>query len=248
MLCTIRIETADNLVGVYLHGSLAMICFNPDRSDIDILAVTKRDMTVDTKFGIAQSLLHLSKYPCPIEISFLREQDLTPWKHPTVFDLHYSEMWREQYKEDLASGVWKKWNEKYHEDPDLAAHITITLNRGICLYGQPIKETFPIVPKKDYIASLLYDFEDARDGILENPVYSVLNLCRVYWYLLEERICSKDEAGTWAISFLPEKFQEVVAQALEIYRGNRVEEKFDDEALKRFSQHVDKQVKALLKT
>ena len=29
----------ENLTGVYLHGSLAMGCFNPDKSDIDLIIV-----------------------------------------------------------------------------------------------------------------------------------------------------------------------------------------------------------------
>ena len=29
----------DDLAGIYLHGSLAMGCFNPDRSDIDLIVV-----------------------------------------------------------------------------------------------------------------------------------------------------------------------------------------------------------------
>lgn len=33
------------LTGVYLHGSLAMGCFNPDRSDIDLILVINREMT-----------------------------------------------------------------------------------------------------------------------------------------------------------------------------------------------------------
>ncbi len=175
----------------------------------------------------------------------MRRQDLAPWRYPTPFDLHYGETWREQYREDLASGAWRKWNDKYHEDPDLAAHITITLNRGICLYGSPIGKTFPSVPKEDYIASILYDFEDTREGIFENPVYHILNSCRVYWYLLEGQISSKDEAGVWALGYLPEEFRGVVAQALKIYRGESREEKFDDKELKIFSRYMDGQVRAL---
>ena len=29
----------ENLVGIYLHGSLAMGCFNPQKSDIDLIIV-----------------------------------------------------------------------------------------------------------------------------------------------------------------------------------------------------------------
>ena len=41
-----RAILADNLVGFYLHGSLAMGCFNPELSDIDFLAVVSRPMTI----------------------------------------------------------------------------------------------------------------------------------------------------------------------------------------------------------
>ena len=31
----------ENLAGVYLHGSLAMGCFNPRKSDLDLLTVVR---------------------------------------------------------------------------------------------------------------------------------------------------------------------------------------------------------------
>jgi predicted nucleotidyltransferase len=86
-----RRHLADNLIGVYLHGSLAMGCFNPETSDIDLLVVTRQGMSLETKRAMIELLLRFSARPRPIEISFLREQDLEPWQHPTPFDLHYSE-------------------------------------------------------------------------------------------------------------------------------------------------------------
>ena len=38
-----------NLIGFYLHGSLAMDCFNPLVSDVDFLAVVKQKPTVEQK-------------------------------------------------------------------------------------------------------------------------------------------------------------------------------------------------------
>ncbi len=43
---TFKIQIAENLIGIYLHGSLAFGCFNPLRSDIDLLVVTQREMTI----------------------------------------------------------------------------------------------------------------------------------------------------------------------------------------------------------
>ncbi|MHB8576550.1 MAG: nucleotidyltransferase domain-containing protein, partial [Dehalococcoidia bacterium] len=86
--------------GAYLHGSLAMGCFNPARSDIDLLIVSERSLLRDTKLGLVQSLLDRSGLPAPIEISFLSNADLHPWRYPTPYQLHFSETWRERLSAD----------------------------------------------------------------------------------------------------------------------------------------------------
>jgi hypothetical protein len=234
-----------DLIGIYLHGSLAMGCFNPQRSDVDLLAVTGRGMAVEVKRELGYLLLARSRNPHPLEISFLRGQDLHPWQYPTSFDLHYSEMWREQYRQHLHSGEWRTWNERQYRDPDLAAHITLTLQRGIRLHGRPIADVFPRVSKEDYVASLLDDFEGARDEIAQDPVYGVLNMCRVYWYLLDDRISSKDEAAVWAIDFLPPAFRALVDHALQVHRGQDAGESFAAAELRTFASYLDRQVQGL---
>jgi streptomycin 3"-adenylyltransferase len=97
-----------NLVGIYLHGSLAMGCFNPARSDIDLLVVTERPMTVATKRDVVRMLLRVSNVPRPIEISFLSRAQLAGWRYPTPFDLHYGEDWRASYEADLTTGAWQQ--------------------------------------------------------------------------------------------------------------------------------------------
>jgi len=237
---------SDNLVGVYLHGSLAMGCFNPELSDIDILVAMRESISVETKRNIIQELLYLSRVPNPIEVSFLSRDNLKPWRYPTPYDLHYSELWREKYNSQLLNDEWKDWNKRTNKDPDLAAHITIVLHRGICLYGSPVETVFPNVPSEHYQASILLDYEDARKRIIENPIYGVLNLCRVYWYLLENCICSKEEAGVWAVNFLPEEFRVLVTQILEVYQGSNKQEQFSNMILKRFASYIDREIRRLI--
>ena len=207
------------LEGAYLHGSLAMGCFNPVHSDVDLLFVTRDGMPVETKRRLAARLLRGSNAPRPMELSFLRQRDLHPWQYPTPFDFHYSEQWRGQFQEQLQNSEWRGWNLPDPRDWDLAAHITITRHRGLCLYGAPIEVVFPVVPRGDYLASIIGDIDGAPEGILDAPVYYVLNLCRVYWYLLEGAICSKAEAGEWAASHLPDEMRDVVSWASDAYRG-----------------------------
>jgi predicted nucleotidyltransferase len=228
-----------NLTGVYLHGSLAMGCFNPARSDLDMLVVTEQPMSLEQKRALVEALLRLSRHPAPIEISFLSAADLTPWRYPTPFDLHYSEGWRERYEQALAVAGWQHWNDSRQTDADLAAHITITRARGICLLGQPIAQALPSVPRQDYIASIWDDFLWARARAGDNPPYFILNTCRVAAYLLAGRLCSKEEAGAWALNGLPEDFHSLISQALSIYRGKE-SRPFDAEALEQFGASLQK--------
>lgn len=40
-------QLQDNLIGIYLHGSLVMGCFNPQSSDIDFLVIVKSKLNVN---------------------------------------------------------------------------------------------------------------------------------------------------------------------------------------------------------
>jgi Domain of unknown function (DUF4111) len=55
------------------------------------------------------------------------------------------------------------------------------------------------------------------ENIEEDPVYSVLNMIRVYWYLREEVISSKYEAGEWAVKSMPDEFKPAIQKIVGIY-------------------------------
>jgi streptomycin 3"-adenylyltransferase len=219
-LAGLRAILDENLLGVYLHGSLAMGCFNPARSDIDLLIVTHEGMAVETKRQVAELVLRFSKHPCPIELSFLIGRDIAEWQRPTPFDFHYGESWHERIERALATGDWRNWNGAPQMDDDLAAHFAITRHRGVRLFGAPIAETFPVVPPKDYVDSIVGDFWWGLERIKLYPVYFVLNGCRNVAYLTEGLIGSKDEGGEWALRHFPEEFRGIVASALDAYRNH----------------------------
>lgn len=209
-----------NPTDVYLHGSLAMGCFNPRRSDIDLLVVTAHPLSIEAKRSLIELLLRISRSPHPVEISFLQRDDLFPWQYPTPFDLHYSEDWREQYSRDLQGDDWRRWNDIRHRDPDLAAHITIARARGICLLGMPPATALPPVPPKDYLDSIISDLEWAHERAAKFPTYGILNACRVLAYLREGHIYSKVEGGEWGLAALPPAFHPAIRSALAAYRDD----------------------------
>ncbi|MGD6801445.1 aminoglycoside adenylyltransferase domain-containing protein [Rossellomorea aquimaris] len=235
-----------NLTGIYLHGSLSMGGFNPNSSDVDILVVTKKTLPIETKRKLAKLFLHYSASPFPIEVSFVNEVHMKDWQHPCPFDFHYSEFWRKRYENDLAQGTFQFLNEEVNRDEDLAAHITILNNRGICLCGKSVKEVFPIIPSADYLSSIMGDFEDCLENIEENPVYCILNIMRVYWYLKEGVISSKYEAGSWGTSSLPAEFAFTVEKAAECYGGDKSSHTFEKQELFLLKSFISNKVKSLL--
>ena len=90
-----------NLLGIYLHGSLALGGFQPGRSDIDVIVVTAQRVDLETKRRCIEPLLRISKkMPSPLDIRFLVQQDQLPFQQPLPCDLYYSEIWRENYHQD----------------------------------------------------------------------------------------------------------------------------------------------------
>ncbi|GHO83758.1 aminoglycoside adenylyltransferase domain-containing protein [Dictyobacter formicarum] len=227
------------LIGIYLHGSLAMGCFNPTRSDIDMLVVTQQALSVFVKRQLVLQLLQASNQPHPIEISFLVAEQINPYQHPLPFDLHYSETWREQNQAELVNGAWQHWNERRGTDIDLDAHITILQQRGITLYGQEHQQIFPEIPIKHYIAAIIDDYYGARETKSSNSVYFLLNTCRIHAYLQSCHIYSKDEGGVYGLTTLPVEFIGLITLALDIYRGRSAERKFEPELLDRFTTYMD---------
>ncbi|MCU9614816.1 DUF4111 domain-containing protein [Caldibacillus lycopersici] len=129
-------------------------------------------------------------------------------------------------------------NDEIHSDPDLAAHITITKKRGICLYGESIDNIFPLVPVHDYVASIMGDFRDCIENIEEDPIYCTLNVIRVYWYLKEGIISSKQEAGEWGIFTFPIEQKETVRKAVECYSKDKKMYSFEKDELEQLKNYI----------
>ncbi len=236
----------EDFLGFYLHGSLAMGGFNPISSDIDVLVVTNKPMKVEKKRNLAQFFLNFSNSSHPIEISFLNKEQLMDWKHPCPFDFHYSEYWRKQYESDLLKETYKFINEDIITDPDLAAHITITNHKGICLEGPTIDEVFPLVPRTDYISSIVGDYQECLADIEEDPIYCSLNMIRVFWYLKEGVISSKQEAGNWGLKNFPEEFKNTIRKVIDSYTSKRENLSFDRVELISLRNYISENVQKLL--
>lgn len=233
-----RLILGENLVGVYLHGSAVMGCFNPAKSDLDFIVVVAHPMTNETKRAYMDMVLTLNTdAPAKgIEMSIVLRSVCRPFVYPTPFELHFSEHHIKWYSENPTDYVQKMNG----TDKDLAAHFTVIRERGKCLCGAPVSDVFAEVPATDYMDSLWEDICDAPDEIENNTMYMTLNLARVLAYKNEGLILSKKEGGEWALKNLPEEFAPVVRTALEEYEGVLAEAnlQYDLSLARKYAEHI----------
>ncbi|MCR5466826.1 MAG: DUF4111 domain-containing protein, partial [Lachnospiraceae bacterium] len=224
----------DNLVGVYLHGSAVMGCFNPGKSDVDLIVVVEHEPSDMVKRAFMKMVVSLDETgPAKgIEISVVRRGVCKPFVYPTPFELHFSKMHLDWYRNNPEDYIAKMKG----TDRDLAAHFTVIRARGVCLYGAPIDEVFGEVPKKAYMDSLWYDIADAEDDIAEDTMYLTLNLARVLAFQMDGSVLSKKEGGEWGFKNLPEKYHELLRIALAEYRGEIPE--YDRNAAKEYASEM----------
>jgi len=229
----------NNLVGVYLHGSAVMGCFNEKTSDIDLLVVIHHDMTEEEKHQYMDMVVELNTLAPTkgIEMSIVMKSVCKPFVYPTPFELHFSVAHLEWYKNIPQDYVLKMKG----TDKDLAAHITILYHRGQCLWGEEIHDVFEAVDEKAYFDSIWYDIENAEEDILENPVYVTLNLCRVLAFKKEKLILSKQEGGIWGLAHVPEKYRTLIQQALDEY-GSTGTVKLDEQEAVEYARYMMEQI------
>ncbi len=225
----------DNLVGIYLHGSAAMGCFNDKKSDIDLLTVVSDTPSgaVKLRYMDMVTALNASAPPKGIEFSMLRRAVCRPFVYPTPFELHFSATHLMWYRRDPRDYISKMNG----TDRDLAAHIMITRHRGQCLWGEAIQSVFEDVGEKAYLDSIWRDIEHAGEDILETPVYTALNLCRVLAYKREKLILSKQEGGQWGLKNLPESCGRLIRKALDDY-ASAEEAAFDECELRSYAEYM----------
>ncbi|WP_167954873.1 aminoglycoside adenylyltransferase domain-containing protein [Anaerosporobacter faecicola] len=215
----------DSLVGIYIHGSIALDCFIEENSDVDLLIISDRRIEREERLAIAKDILENDRKPSPLEMSAIRLEDMHPWKYPTPCQFHYSDYWTKHYKELLNGTIQESFIvDEDFGDEDIACHVKLTNQSGICIYGKPIAEVFPVVPEEDFWKSISNDIEDYDFHAYDARYFAsnILILGRILSYKVEKRILSKYEGGVWMREHVAEQYRYIVDHALrEWYRGEK---------------------------
>lgn len=214
-------ELGDSLVGVYLHGSLALGSYYPPKSDIDLLIVVRNILEAPERESLSRRFVELSKHrptTGDVEVSAVAEHAARNFEHPMPYEMHYSTSWNQRIERGEVDYA------KDGRDHDLAAHVSSVRESGVALFGPMAAELFAPVPEENFLDSILDDLEwiVEDDHILESPYYGVLNGCRVLLVLSDRsrRIPSKEEGALWALEHVPDEHRAIISAALDAYRSS----------------------------
>ncbi len=229
----------EDFVGLYVHGSIALKCFNWNKSDVDFIVIVKEKLSNSIKRQLMDSVVkyNISAPDKGLEMSIVRKEVCTKFIYPTPYELHYSNAHIDWYKKDPEDYC----NRMNGEDPDLAAHFTIIKNCGITWCGQPIEEVFDTVPKNDYLDSIKKDVVYAKDNMFKDPMYFVLNLCRVLAYIKNGLVLSKEQGGRWGMENLDSQYLNIIKYALECY-GSDDKMNISKEKVESFGDYMTKMI------
>jgi predicted nucleotidyltransferase len=204
-----------NLVGIYLYGSLTQAAFDPERSDIDCIVVTERDLS-NAEFrkirGWLSRAAQSNRWTLRLQASFLiKGKVLTNNSRACLYQ--FGKLTR--YRSDGNPIVWMN-----------------VLKSGKILYGpSPRSLVAPITPRILFRA-LERELGYLRDEIVEKPdskwrdvpfyrAYAVLTLCRILYSRKKGTIVSKIRASDWAMRYLPNQWNGLIRQALDSDAGRR---------------------------
>lgn len=206
----VRAALEDNLVGVYLRGSLALGDFDPESSDIDFLVVTGRPVSDDQFAALADLHARLAVLENPyaghLEGSYIDRAALRHFgpherRHPTV-----GSDWAFSRGEHGADWVLERW---------------IVRERGVTLLGpDPGTLVGPISPE-DLRASVREALrwwasqpdEPAWLRRRSYQAFAVQTMCRALFTLLTGELPSKPRAVAWALGALPQPWRALVGRS-----------------------------------
>ncbi|WP_179215715.1 aminoglycoside adenylyltransferase domain-containing protein [Paenibacillus sp. MY03] len=227
------------LVGVYIHGSIALGSFLPARSDLDLLIVVDRMLTAKERFKLMIAFLSLHRQPVHVEASIVRKSDMDNWTFPTPYEFHFSEHWRKRFEAMEAREDDSFWQfEDKATDSDLACHVKLARQAGIALYGPEPCDILPEVPHDDFWQSIRADadYYAKHSGDLENA--GILSLLRIWAYKELGEILSKTDACRWAEGALPEELRHIAVNAMNEYAMNVVPARYNQSELLAFKTYL----------
>jgi hypothetical protein len=202
----------NNLVGIYLWGSLTYEAFDENCSDVDCIVVTRRDVS-EREFSALEDwfskALKENYWTGKLDMRFVIDGEFLD-KTSKCCGYHFGKFIR--HGSDGNPIIW--------------VNIRQT---GITLWGKPANEIAPEVTPKVLNNALLLELEYLKEDLATNAgdgselaffhnSYAVLTACRIYYTAHNSALVSKEIAQAWTLENVSEKWHEVINTA----RKNRL--------------------------
>lgn len=219
----IAAELGENLVGIYLIGSIASGDFDLD-SDVDFLVVTESELTDANRKSLQDIQIrihHIDCYPAKhLEGSYISVSDLNNWDMVGEKKLYYFDNGSTTYEESTHDNQWHvRW---------------ILRERGITLVGPNPKTILKSIPLNEMLneikRTMLQVLKIFQDEI-ERPLsfwnsrfgqsFTVLTYCRMLHTLHTGTVQSKKAGAKWAKEFVDPKWEKLIDQAWKEREGVR---------------------------
>lgn len=200
----------ENLIGIYLTGSLTYDDFNPGRSDIDLAVILKKPAAyeeIDKIKIFHKELGHkFPKWEKRLECSYIPLEmlgNILPPKEPRPY---------------FGEGIF------YPEAPygnEWLINNYLLYKYGTTLYGQDIKTIIDPVGIEDVKKACIRDLHKEWEPKINDrewlsnshyQSYLVLNLCRILYTVLQNDVASKSISAEWSKSEFPQ-YQVLIEEA-----------------------------------
>jgi predicted nucleotidyltransferase len=201
----------ENLVGIYLWGSLTYGAFDDRCSDVDCVAVTRRDLD-DREFSELGEWFEDKKK----QNRWVRRIDMR-----FVIDHEFLD------KTSQCCGFYHYMGKLIRHGSDGNPIIWMNIGQsGITLWGKDAKLVAPEVPDQCFNEALLLELDylkqelgsnagDRSEKAFVHNAYAVLTACRILYSADHRTLVSKDQASRWAMETLAPAWQAVIHTARE---------------------------------
>jgi hypothetical protein len=199
----------ENLVGIYLWGSLTYDAFNETCSDVDCVGVTRRDLD-DREFSEMDQWFKNKKeqnrWVERIDMRFVIDHEFLDKASRCCGFYHYNEK-LVRHGSDGNPIIW----------------INIAQS-GITLCGKDAKVIAPHVSDQCLNDALLLELEYLKENVTSNAgdrsdkaficnAYAVLTACRILYSVHHRVLVSKDQGYRWAMETVPPVWRAVIRSA-----------------------------------
>ncbi|MBN2502699.1 MAG: DUF4111 domain-containing protein [Anaerolineales bacterium] len=209
-IAEIHATLQDNLLGIYLRGSLASGDFIPASSDIDLLAATVKRVGPVEFTDLLEMHARIAALPNAyanrVEIAYIEREALKQYKPGQTFPT-------------LGQGEELTWSE---HPANWLLERWMVREQGIPLYGpdpRTLIDPISTAEIRQAIRSLLGYWEtwaqepDDPDWLLVkgHQAYVIETMCRALYALENGELAGKAQAAAWASAALPEPWRTLVA-------------------------------------